>query len=89
MADPDLGRLTTRLQAHELISLDTSVFIYHFAAHPRYLPLTTVALTAVAKGERQGVTSVITLMEFRTLSPDIASAAPSVSNVMTVAITGQ
>jgi len=63
MADPDLGRLTTRLQAHEVIGLDTSIFVYHFGAHPRYLPLTTLALTGVAQGERLGVTSVITVME--------------------------
>jgi len=63
MADADLGRLTARLQAHDVIGLDTSIFIYHFEAHPRYLPLTTAALTSIAQGERGAVTSVITLME--------------------------
>ena len=63
MADADIGRLRARLQAHNVIGLDTSVFIYHFEAHPRYLPLTTLVLTGVAQGERQGMTSVITLME--------------------------
>ena len=63
MADADLGRLTARLQVHAIIGLDTSIFIYHFEAHPRYLPLTTAALTGIAQGERQAVTSVITLME--------------------------
>ena len=62
MADA-IGRLTARLQVHEIIGLDTSIFIYHIEAHPRYLPLTTAALTGVAQGERQAVTSVITLME--------------------------
>jgi len=63
MGGADIERLTSRLQAHEVIGLDTAIFIYHFEAHPRYLPLTTAALSGVAQGERQGVTSVITLME--------------------------
>ncbi len=63
MAGADLGRLTARLQAHDVIGLDTSIFIYHFEAHPRYLPLTTALLTGVAQGKPQAVTSVITLME--------------------------
>ena len=63
MAAPDLRRLTARLETHDVISLDTSIFIYHFEAHPRYLPLTTLALMGIAQGDRQGVTSIITLME--------------------------
>jgi predicted nucleic acid-binding protein len=63
MGDADIAGLTSRLQAHDVIGLDTAIFIYHFEAHPRYLPLTTAALSGVAQGERQGVTSVITLME--------------------------
>jgi predicted nucleic acid-binding protein len=55
--------LTARLRAHDVIGLDTAIFIYHFEAHPRYLSLTTAALSGVAQRERQGVTSVITLME--------------------------
>jgi predicted nucleic acid-binding protein len=63
MGDADIAGLISRLQAHDVIGLDTAIFIYHFEAHPRYLPLTTAALSGVAQGERQGVTSVITLME--------------------------
>ncbi len=63
MADADIRGLKARLLAHEIIGLDTSIFIYHFEAHPRYLPLTTAALSMVAGGERRSVTSVITLME--------------------------
>jgi predicted nucleic acid-binding protein len=63
MGDADIEGLISRLQAHDVIGLDTAIFIYHFEAHPRYLPLTTAALSGVAQGERQGVTSVITLME--------------------------
>jgi predicted nucleic acid-binding protein len=63
MGDADIEGLISRLQAHDVIGLDTAIFIYHFEAHPRYLPLTTAALSGVAQGERQGVTSVISLME--------------------------
>ena len=63
MGDADIERLTSRLQAHDVIGLDTSIFIYQFEAHPRYLPLATAVLSGVAAGERQGVTSAITLME--------------------------
>ncbi|CAN5588639.1 hypothetical protein BH10CHL1_BH10CHL1_25330 [soil metagenome] len=45
------------------VGLDTSVFIYHFEAHPQYLPLTTTILTSVESGKQRGVTSIITLME--------------------------
>ena len=63
MGDADIEGLTSRLQAHDVIGLDTSIFIYQFEAHPRYLPLATAVLSGVAAGERQGVTSAITLME--------------------------
>ncbi len=63
MGGADIDGLTSRLRAHDVIALDTAIFIYHFEAHPRYLSLTTAALSGVAQGERQGVTSVITLME--------------------------
>ncbi len=63
MAGANIGRLMSRLQKHDVIALGAPIFIHHFEAHPRYLPLTTAALSGVAQSERQGVTSVITLME--------------------------
>ncbi len=37
--------LRERLREHARVGLDTSIFIYHLEAHPRYLPLTTVFVT--------------------------------------------
>ncbi len=55
--------LRERLRVHARVGLDTSIFIYHLEAHPRYLPLTTAVLAGVQAGEWEGITSVITLME--------------------------
>lgn len=63
MAGGNNEGLNARLAGHNLVGLDTPLFIYHFEAHPRYLPLTTLVLSGVATGERQGITSTITLME--------------------------
>jgi predicted nucleic acid-binding protein len=52
-----------RLAAHTTLGLDTSVFIYHVEAHPRYLPLTQALLASVQAGRWMAVTSTITLME--------------------------
>jgi len=52
-----------RLAEHAVIGLDTSVFIYHLEAHPRYQPLTQELLAGVQAGQRKAVTSVITVME--------------------------
>lgn len=58
-----MERLDERLAGHEVIGLDTSVFIYHFEAHPRYLALTRVLLDAVQAGRQAAVTSTVTVME--------------------------
>lgn len=52
-----------RLAAHQLIGLDTSIFIYHLEANPRYLPLTQQLLKGVESGQCSGVVSTVTLME--------------------------
>jgi predicted nucleic acid-binding protein len=56
-------RLVERLTNHQVIGLDTSVFIYHFEAHPRYQALTRVLLDAVQAGRPAAVTSTVTVME--------------------------
>ena len=48
-----MGRLSERLNRHALIGLDTAVFIYHFEANPRYLPLTQELLMGVQAGQRR------------------------------------
>lgn len=55
--------IAERLARHTILGLDTSVFIYHLEAHPRYLPLTQALLTGVQAGRWLAVTSTVTLME--------------------------
>ncbi|MGQ9804263.1 MAG: type II toxin-antitoxin system VapC family toxin [Anaerolineae bacterium] len=55
--------LAGRLAGHPVLGLDTSVFIYHLEAHPRYLPLTMILLAGVQAGQWRAVTSTVTLME--------------------------
>lgn len=52
-----------QLANHNIVGLDTSIFIYHFEAHPRYLPLTQKLLTGVQAGQWTAITSAITVME--------------------------
>ena len=58
-----MERLDERLAGHTLVGLDTPVFIYHFEAHPRYLPVTQDLLAGVQAGRWSAVTSTITIME--------------------------
>jgi len=58
-----MGSIEQRLAKHTIIGLDTSIFIYHFEAHPQYLALTTSILNSVQAGQSSGITSVISLME--------------------------
>jgi predicted nucleic acid-binding protein len=58
-----MGRLSKRLGSISKVGLDTTVFIYHFEAHPIYSPLTRELLSEIEKGVRKGITSTITLME--------------------------
>ena len=55
------------LSRHSLVGFDTSIFIYHFEAHPGYLTLTTALLNGVASGRWRALTSTITLMEIAVL----------------------
>jgi predicted nucleic acid-binding protein len=56
-------RFKEQLAEHSVVGLDTSVFIYHFEAHSRYLPLTQELLTGVQAGQWSAITSTITVME--------------------------
>ncbi|MCX6044050.1 MAG: PIN domain-containing protein [Chloroflexi bacterium] len=58
-----MGSIDQWLARHATVGLDTSIFIYHFEAHPKYLPLTTTILNSIESGKQHGVTSIITLME--------------------------
>jgi len=58
-----MATLDQRLASHQIIGLDTSIFIYHFEAHPKYLPLTQVILNQVQTGQCLGIASTLTIME--------------------------
>ncbi|MBE7556359.1 MAG: PIN domain-containing protein [Anaerolineales bacterium] len=58
-----MASLPHRLAAHQLIGLDTSIFIYHFEANQKYLPLTRSILKLVESGQSQGVISTLVVME--------------------------
>ena len=58
-----VASLRQRLVPHQLIGLDTSIFIYHLEANPQYLPLTQQILKSVETGQYGGVVSTVTLME--------------------------
>ncbi|MGQ9492057.1 MAG: type II toxin-antitoxin system VapC family toxin [Anaerolineae bacterium] len=52
-----------RLAGLQLIALDTMVFIYHLAGHPRYVGLTTAVLEMIEAGKVTGITTTVTLAE--------------------------
>ena len=52
-----------QLARHQVIGLDTAVFIYHLEAHPTYLPLTQKVLQQVQGGTCTAVISTVTIME--------------------------
>jgi len=54
------------LAGFHLVALDTMVFVYHLANHPRYAALTTAVLEAVETGQLAGMTTTITLAEILT-----------------------
>ncbi len=69
-----MASVEQQLTGHRIIGLDTSVFIYHFEAHPRYHSLTDTILRAVQAGQVQGVTSIVTLMELTVRPWQLAQA---------------
>ncbi len=58
-----MANLEQHLANHSVIGLDTSVFIYHFEAHPQYLPLTRMVLKQVESGQCIGIVSTVAIME--------------------------
>lgn len=64
MGVDDLARL---LAGYRLIVLDTMVFSYHLAGHPRYVSLTGTVLAAVETGQVNGIITAVTLAEVLTV----------------------
>jgi len=58
-----MERFREQLAGHTVVGLDTSVFICHLEAHPRYQPLTRELLVGVQTGGQEAITSVVTVME--------------------------
>lgn len=58
-----MGRLTPALNAHTLIGLDTTPFIYFWEHHPAYFTLSEEIFRYLTQSEMQGITSIITLIE--------------------------
>lgn len=58
-----MEKLKRILAVHPTLALDTSIFIYHFEAHPRYLPLTSLILDLVATGKHTAIISELLLLE--------------------------
>lgn len=62
-----IDSLRRHLAEHELVFLDTMVFSYQLADHPRYAPLASAVLEAVETGQVAGLTTTITLAEILTI----------------------
>ena len=58
-----LSRLRAFLQRHRRIALDSSVFIYHVEANPRYTALTEIIFSWLEGPGGRAVTSTITMTE--------------------------
>lgn len=58
-----MGRLASALSAHTSIGLDTTPFIYFWERHPVYFPLSEEIFRYLSEPEKQGITSIITLIE--------------------------
>jgi predicted nucleic acid-binding protein len=63
-----IAELREAIGAHRLLLVDTPVFSYHLADHPRYAPLTAVILEAIESGKVAGLTSTVTVAEILTLA---------------------
>jgi predicted nucleic acid-binding protein len=48
---------------HAIVGLDTSIFIYHFEANTRYLPVTTTLLNRIRSRRHHAIVSTVVLME--------------------------
>jgi predicted nucleic acid-binding protein len=58
-----LEQLEQDLAPHYIIGLDTAPFIYLWERHPRYFAFAETLFRHLGKPDRQGITSMITLIE--------------------------
>ncbi len=60
-------RLRAFLRRHRRIALDTSIFIYHLEANPKYLAYTDAIFSWPERSESRAITSTITMTELLVL----------------------
>jgi predicted nucleic acid-binding protein len=58
-----VDRLRALLRRRERVAFDTSVFIYHLQANPKYVGLTQAIFSWLEGSGSSGITSTITMME--------------------------
>lgn len=63
MAKSKIEKFKESLLSFEKIGVDSMIFIYQFADHPQYSPLTSVFFELLEKGKVKAVTSIISLIE--------------------------
>ena len=61
-----LKELQDELARLHRVCIDTAVFAYHLAEHPRYVEYTSAIFAAVEQKKLEGVTTTITLTELLT-----------------------
>lgn len=59
----EVARLSSFLQQHRRVALDTSVFIYQLQAHPRYVSFTDEIFARIEKSRNTAVSSTVTMTE--------------------------
>lgn len=53
----------TALSRHDVVGVDSMVFIYHVEAHPSYLPLTRTLFKRIESGQNRAASSMLSLAE--------------------------
>ena len=60
-------RLRAFLRRNRRVALDTSIFIYHLEANPKYLACTDLIFSWIERAESKAITSTITMTELLVL----------------------
>lgn len=63
MARTALTKFHSVLRTSKLVGVDSPCFIYQFANHETYGPLTNILFETIARGEIEAITSTITVSE--------------------------
>jgi predicted nucleic acid-binding protein len=56
-------KLHSFLRLHRRVALDTSIFLYHVQANPKYIPLTDFLFAWLERPAGSAITSIVTLTE--------------------------